>query len=88
MRSHGKFGKPSNAMNDPEFVDGQNMTNTDDNVNGAHGKKKERVNKKKLKKRITLTSSTIDSSLSMTFDMLSLVSVPYTTHLPEHRRWR
>ncbi len=68
----------------PGVDDGKNVANTVDLVNGVHGTKKKKNNKKKKKKKmkdimIASTPSTADISLYMLLDLLSLVSVPYST---------
>ncbi len=63
----------------------KSVANTVDLVNGVHGTKKKKNNKKKKKKKmkdmmIASMPSTADISLRMLLDLLSLVSVPYSTH--------
>ncbi len=69
----------------PGVDDGKNVANTVDLVNGVHGTKKKKNNKKKKKTKmkdmmIASMPSTADISLYMLLDLLSLVSVPYSTH--------
>jgi hypothetical protein len=69
----------------PGFDDGKNVANTVHLVNGVHGTNKKKNNKKKNKKKmkdmmIGSMPSTADISLYMLLDLLSLVSVPYSTH--------
>jgi hypothetical protein len=64
--------------------DSKNVANTVDLVNGVHGTKKKKNNKKKKKKKmkdmmIASMPSTADISLYMLLDLLSFVSVLYST---------